>query len=250
MNSDSFYILLLCFVSGLTQCALAGCGIYMLLRHRTYRFQRVFAAVLLLHSIGFFNNFVVLAFSDLPCSEFLNSILVLFDYLIVGGYMMFGVSLVFPNRYKERQLLLLETPYIIAILLFALGRFRWVLPAVQIYTLATSLVLLVYLELSIQKHTKMLRDNVGNLECFDLRWSGYLIAVYFAVQLIWAFESVSQQTWFSTPSMENNLLFDTVYCFFIIGIALFVMQKLIRQKVFTLSTAESEETTENQEIVM
>ena len=248
MNSDSFHILLLCFVSGLTQCALAGCGIYMLMRHRTYRFQRVFGAVLILHSIGFFNNFVVLAFSDLPCSEFLNSLLVLFDYLIVGGYMMFGVSLVFPSRFKVRQLLLLETPYIIAMALFAIFHSPWVMPVVQIYTLATSTVLLVYLEFSIKKHTKMLRDNVGNLECFDLRWSGYLIAVYFAVQVIWAFESVSQQTWFSTPSMESNLLFDTVYCFFIIGIALFVMRKLIRQKVFTLSTTETKEETENQEI--
>ena len=248
MNSDSFLILLLCFVSGLTQCALAGCGIFMLMRHRTYRFQRVFGAVLILHSIGFFNNFVVLAFSDLPCSEFLNSLLVLFDYLIVGGYMMFGVSLVFPSRFKVRQLLLLETPYIIAMALFAIFHSPWILPVVQIYTLATSTVLLVYLELSIKKHTKMLRDNVGNLECFDLRWSGYLIAVYFAVQVIWAFESVSQQNWFSTPSMENNLLFDTVYCFFIIGIALFVMRKLIRQKVFTLSATETEEETENQEI--
>ena len=59
VNSDSFYILLLCFVSGFTQCVLMGCGIYMLKRHREYQFQRVFGAVVILHSVGFFNNFVV-----------------------------------------------------------------------------------------------------------------------------------------------------------------------------------------------
>ena len=248
MNSDSFHILLLCFVSGLTQCALTGCGIFMLMHHRTYQFQRVFAAVLILHSFGFYNNFVVLACRNLPYSEFLNSLLVLFDYLIVGGYMMFAVSLVFPNRYKTRQLLLLATPDLIAMLLFAFSRSRWVLPAVQIYTLVASIVFLVYLERSIKRHTKMLLDNVGDLECFDLRWSGYLIVVYFVVQLIWGLESVSQQTWFSTPSIESNLLFDTAYCLFTIGIGLFVMRKLIRQKVFVLSANESEEATENQEI--
>ncbi len=57
MNSDSVYIMLLCFVSGIAQCALMGCGIYMLKHHCNYQFQKVFAVTLLLHSIGFFNNF-------------------------------------------------------------------------------------------------------------------------------------------------------------------------------------------------
>ena len=248
MNSDSFYILLLCLVSGFTQCALMGCGIFMLLRHRTYQFQRVFATVLLLHSIGFFNNFVVLACRNQPYSEFLNSLLVLFDYVIVCGYMMFAVSLVFPNRYKMRQLLLMETPFSIAMLLFAITQNHIIMPIVQIYTLVASIALLVYLRFSIKKNTKMLLDNVGNLEYFDLRWSSYLLAVYFAVLLIWIIESFSQQTWFSTPSIDNNLLFDTLYCLFTIAIVVFAMKRLIRQKVFTLSTTETENVTENQEI--
>ena len=94
----------------------------------------------------------------------------------------------------------------------------------------------------------MLLDNVGNLECFDLRWTNYLLVVYFAVLMIWIVESFSQQTWFSTQSMNNNLLVDTVYCFFVIAVVLLVVMKLNRQKVFTLSTTEDENVTENQEI--
>ncbi len=240
MKSASFYMLLLCFVSGLTQCALTTCSVFMLRKHRSYQFQQVFAAVLLLHSMGFFNNFVVLACRHLPYSEFLNSLLVLFDYVIVGGYMMFVVSLVFPSHYKTRHLLLLETPYIIAMLLFALCGRPWVLAATQVYTLAVSTFLLVYLGISIKKHTAMLRDNVGNMEYFDLRWSGYLIAVYFVFQLFWAFESVSQQSWFSVPSAESNLIFDTAYCLLTIGIVAFVMRKLVRQKVFVLSPSDDD----------
>ena len=238
MNSDSFYILLLCYVSGLTQFALLGCSFFIFKYHRTYQFQRIFAAVLIMHSIGFFNNFVVLASMHLPYSEFLNSLLVLFDYVIVGGYMMFIVSLVFPNRYKIRQLLLLEVPYLIAMLLFAFNQNPLVLVIVQIFTLAVSLVMLVYLFYSIRKHTRMLRDNVGNLEYFDLRWSSILIVLYFAFQLLWAFESVSQQSWFSEPSAGSNLLFDTIYCFLCIGIVFYVMHKLISQQVFTLSPVD------------
>ncbi len=239
MNTDSFYILLLCFVSGMTQCTLTACGIFMHKHQRNYQFQRLFAAVVLLHGFGFLNNFLVLACRNQPYSDFLNTLLVLFDYVIVGGYMMFVVSLVFPNRYKTQQLLLLETPYLLAMLLFALLRNPLVLTVVQIYTLAISLAMLVYLFLSIRKHTRMLLDNVGNLEYFDLRWSNIMIALYFAFQLLWTIESQSQQTWFSEPSAGKNLVFDTVYCFICIGIVLYVMHKLIHQQVYTLSPTDA-----------
>jgi AraC-like DNA-binding protein len=206
---------------------------------RNYQFQRLFAAVVLLHGFGFLNNFLVLACRNQPYSDFLNTLLVLFDYVIVGGYMMFVVSLVFPNRYKTQQLLLLETPYLLAMLLFALLRNPLVLTVVQIYTLAISLAMLVYLFLSIRKHTRMLLDNVGNLEYFDLRWSNIMIALYFAFQLLWTIESQSQQTWFSEPSAGKNLVFDTVYCFICIGIVLYVMHKLIHQQVYTLSPTDA-----------
>ena len=213
----------------------------MLLKHRTYQFQRVFAAVLILHGIGFFNNFVVLACHDQPYSEFLNSLLVLFDYVIVGGYMMFGVSLVFPNRLKTQHLLLFELPYLVAMLLFAFTRATWILPAIQVYTLTVSLALLIYLTLSIRRHTKKLRDNVGNMEYFDLRWSTYLIVLFFVVQLVWGIESLSQQAWFSTSASERNLVFDSLYCLLIMIVMLFVMKKIIKQEVFVVSAEETEE---------
>ena len=238
MDTDLFYILLLCFVSGVTQCLLTSCGIYMLLKHRNYQFQRVFAVVLILHGFCFFNNFVVLACRNQSYSEFLNTLLVLYDYMIVGGYMMFAVSLVFPNRYRMRQLLLLVIPYLIAVLSFATSRSPMVLAVVQLYTLAVSVALLVYLVLSIRKQTRMLLDNVGDLEYFGLRWSNILIVLYFAFQLLWAIESLSQQSWFTEPSTGRNLLFDTLYCLVCIGIVLYVMHKLIHQQVFTLFPAD------------
>ena len=242
MDTNSFYILLLCFVSGMTQCLLTLGGIYMLLKHRNYQFQRIFAVVLILHGFGFFNNFVVLACSEQPYSEFLNTLLVLFDYVIVGGYMMFGVSLVFPNRIKSQRLLLFIIPYLGAMLLFAFTRVAWIMPVVQIYTFSVSLILLIYLNISIKRHTKMLRDNVGNMEFFDLRWSTKLIVLIFVVQLVWSIESLSQQSWFSSSTSELNLFFDTLYCILIIIVALFVMKKIIKQEVFVVSKEETEVT--------
>ena len=250
MNSEPFYILLLCFVSGVTQCLLTLCGVYMLMKYRTYQFQRVFAAVVILHGIGFFNNFVVLACNGQPYSEFLNTLLVLFDYLIVGGYMMFGVSLVFPDRIKTKYLLLFEVPYLVAMLLFAFTRATWIFPAVQIYTFTVSLALLIYLSLAIKRYTQMLRDNVGNMEYFDLRWSTLLIILFFVVQLLWGVESLSQQAWFSDTASERNLIFDTLYCFLIMIVMLFVMKKIIKQEVFVVSAEETEETETEEPVIV
>ena len=240
MNSDSFYILLLCFVSGFTQCMLMGCGINMLRHHSEYQFQRVFALVVILHSIGFFNNFVVLACRNLPFSEFLNSLLLLFDYVIVGGYMMFGVSLVFPDRFTKWQLLLIEVPFVAAMLLFGITQSPMIIMVVQVFTVIASLVLMVYLEYSIKRHTKMLLENLGNIEYFDLRWGAILIALYFGVALVWAFESVSQRDWFTAPVIGINLLFDTIYCLIIVAVVLFAVRKMVRQKVFVVTEDENE----------
>lgn len=240
MNSDIFYLLLLCFVSGLTQGALLCLSIYLIRQHRNYLFQRLFAAVLMMHSFGFFNNFVVSACQNLSCSSYLNTLLILYDYVIVGGYMMFAVSLVFPNRYKVRQLLLIELPFITAMAIFAVSGNPIIYPVTQIYTLIVSILLLIFLEYSIKKYTTLLQNNVGNMEYFDLRWSSILLIVLFALQLLWAFESFSQQTWFSAPSADKNLLFDTCYCFLTIAFATFVTRKIIQQQVFSISDEKDE----------
>ena len=248
MNGDVFYLLLLCLVSGFTQAVLLCLSIFMLRHHRTYLFQRLFAVVLIMHSFGFFNNFLVATSWNLPCSEYLNSLLIFYDYVIVGGYMMFAVSLIFPNRYNIWQLLLIELPFVAAMTLFAVTDNSLIYPIIQIFTLTTSTILLIYLEHSIKKNTEMLENNVGDLEYFDLRWSSILLIVLFAIQLLWAFESLSQKTWFSTSSTEQNLLFDTLYCILTIVFALFITRKIIQQKVFSLSAEEEKDeiTTESE----
>ena len=238
MYSDSFHLLLLCFVSGFTQCALVGCAAFIWRYHRNYQFQKLFAAVLLMHSFGFFNNFVVSACRNLPFSDFLNTLLIFYDYLIVGAYMMFAVSLVFPDRYPLRKLLLIELPYLATMLLYAVTGSPLIYPVIQVFTLVTSLVLMVVLLLSIQKHTAMLRDNVGNMEYFDLRWSAVLCILLFAIQVLWAFESVSQLTWFSAPEVSRNLLFDALYCIVTQVFVFFITYKIVKQEVFSVSQEE------------
>lgn len=246
VNGISFYILLLCFASGIASATLLLCGLFMFWKHRTYQFQKVFAVVVILHSVGFLNNFLILNCWDKPFSVFFNMLLLLFDYVIVGGYMAFSVSLIFPNRYKNWQLFLLVIPYIAAMILFAFTKHPSIYPIIQIYTVVVSLALMIYLGYSIRRHTQTIRENTANLEYFDLRWSAYLLLIYFAVQIVWAFESISQKNWFASSFSKYNLLFDTIYCFIMIFVVIFTMRKIIQQKVLTITEEEDKFSPENE----
>lgn len=234
MFGYSFYLLLLCFLSGFTQCALLGCAAFLFRHHRTYLFQKILATVLVMHSFGFFNNFLVASCQHLPFSEFLNTLLIFYDYIIVGGYMMFAVALVFPYKYTLYHLLVMEIPFVGALIFFAVTKSPLVFPATQLFTLTASLALTICLLVSIRKHTAMLRDNVGNMENFDLRWSAGLCILLFIIQVLWTFESVSQQTWFTSEQVNRNLLFDSLYCLVTLCFVLFVTWKIAQQKVFAI----------------
>ena len=232
MNTDIFYPLLLCFASGFTQCFLLVCCIRLFRRHSRYQFHRSFAVVLLMLSLGFLNNFIVSACYDSPVAAFINTLLILYDYVIVGAYMVFIVTLVFPSRYSALRLALFEVPYLIAMLLFAITRSSIIYPVVQIFTLTVSSVLLVWLGFSIKRYDRILRDNVGSVEYFDLRWAGILIVLLYVVQLIWAVESLSQLDWFTSSTANKNLLFDTLWCVITILYVMLIMHKITQQQVF------------------
>lgn len=238
MNTGYFYQLLLCLASGSTLCLLIGCAFFLFRRHRQYQFQRAFAVVLLLLSVGFFNNFLVLSCRNLDSAEFLNLLLILYDYVVVGGYMFFVVSLVFPDRYNAVKLSMFLVPYVIAIVFFAITHNPIIYNVVQIYTFVVSSVLLVWLELSIKKYNSMLRDNVANIEFFDLRWGSILVALLYVIQLVWAIESMSNKSWFSVPTADTNLLFDTLWCIITIAYVLFFLRKIVQQQVFVVPPQE------------
>lgn len=249
MSSAQFYPLLLCLASGFTMCLLVAVVIYLLRRNNTYQFQRAFAVVMLMLSVAFFNNFLVLAFGDEDTILFINMLLILYDYVVVGGYMIFVVTLVFPGRFSALRLSLLVVPYVLAIAMFAITQSPLVYPIVQIYTLAASSVLLVWLLYSIKRYNRMLLNNVGDIEFLNLRWAIVLIVLLYVVQLLWAVESLSNQSWFTVPTADSNLLFDTLWCFITIVYVLFILRKIVQQQVLVDEPSPSQTSSEKDSLL-
>ena len=239
MNADFIYPLILCFASGFTQCLLIVASIFLFRNHNKTQYQRSFAVVLIMLAIGFLNNLIMEVCSKVDYVEYLNTLLLLYDYIIVGGFMIFCVTLVFPDRYKPSQLFLIEVPYIIALVLYAVTHSHMVYNGVQIYTISISTVLLIWLNISIKKYDRMLLNDVGDIENYNLRWVSFLLVVLYIAQLIWAIESLSQERWFYNNVINKNLIFDTLWCFITIAYILLIFKKIIQQKVFVIPEQEN-----------
>ena len=86
----------------------------------------------------------------------------------------------------------------------------------------------------------MLLDNVGDIEHLNLNWAVVLIVLMYVVQLLWAVESLSNQSWFTVPTADSNLLFDTLWCFITIVYVLFILRKIVQQQVLVDEPAPSQ----------
>lgn len=236
-----FYELILCFVSGFTQCFLLGCAIYLFRYHHTFQFQRTFAIVVTLLAIGFINNPLSLLCSDLPRAQFYENILVLFDYVVSGFFFIFAVSLVYPDRFSKGQLLLFAAPFVLAVILYVLTESELFFNLVMVIFPLLSLPVTIIFGISIKRHTAMLRDNLGDLEHFDLRWSAIVIAVLFVVQLIWSIHSLFHYDWFGSSPTKGYILFNTFWCFLTMGYVWFVTHKIANLYVYELPTEPEEE---------
>ena len=58
-----------------------------------------------------------------------------------------------------------------------------------------------------------------------------LVIVMYMVQLFWAAESFSNQSWFTVPTANSNMLFDTLWCFITIAYVMFILRKIIQKQM-------------------
>ncbi len=245
MNLDFFYIILLCFASGFTLCLLGVYCIQLFRKHKKYQFQQNLAIAFALAAVGFFNYLIVFACLDQPFSKHVNTLMVMYDFFVVGGYMYFIVSVVFPNRFGRIYLLLFESPYLIAMVIYAVTRSTIIYPIEVVYTFVVSTYLLVWLLLSIRKHDKMLLDNLGDIEHFDLRWSALLVIFVYLVQLFYELECILLPGWDFQNISKSMLISDILWCGVTVFYTSLIYSKTTRQKNFSVQAQDKQDLDES-----
>lgn len=240
--TNDFYILLLCFTSGIAFGILLLCAFWVLKHSSLFRFQKIFIATLLFHALSFLNNFIIIAFNHLSVINYLNTLLISFDFCVAGCWFVFIVDLIYPNRYKEWQLGLILLPFIVFGTLFALTGNDIYYSINLIFTITLGVILYIVFEPAIKKHERILKNNVSNLEYFDLQWTAKILRILILICILWEIESISQKTWFDGGGSVNYFA-DSLWSVICIWTVVSFTKGVIRQKIFTF-----EPSTENNSI--
>ncbi len=102
--------------------------------------------------------------------NFISNLLILIDLLAIPV----GCSLIFELLHHGwttwRRIVVGSLPFMIGIIAYSLTRAEWIVPAMFIFVIAGSLVLVSYLIWAVRRHHRMLRDNFSYTEHINLRW--------------------------------------------------------------------------------
>lgn len=239
MNADIFFQLMLCFVSGITVSVFLLGSIFLFRYQNKHQYQRLFAIILVLLAISFSNNFVGLAFCQSNKPVYLNTLLVLFDYCVVGFYLVFCLTLVFPDKFNAWKLLLFESPFLLALILYAITGEQIIFVIDLIVTFIISTIYIFWIYYKIKKYYKKLLENASDTENYNLKWLSSIISILYIVQILWAIESISQEDWITAAYSNTNLIIDTIWCLISIVYVVYIIFKITHQKVFEFPSQDN-----------
>lgn len=246
--TNDFYILLLCFTSGITFGILLLCALLTLRYSSLFRFQKIFVATTFLHSLSFLNNFIIIAFDHLNTIDYLNTLLISYDFCVAGCWFIFILDLIYPNRYKQWQLATILLPFVLLGVLFALTGNDIYYSINLVFTIALGIILYIVFEFAIRKHEKILENNVSNLEYFDLQWTAKILRVLILLCVLWEIESFSQKTWFNGGGNVNYVV-DSLWNIICIWVVISFTKGVIKQKIFTFEPINENDSTTQSDIL-
>lgn len=97
-------------------------------------------------------------------------LLISLDFWLVGGYVMFCTELICPKRFPMWKLLIIPSSFVIYTLIFLFTGWQTIY-WLDIFTSVIMVsVFYIFLELTVKRYTRMLEENISDLENFDLSW--------------------------------------------------------------------------------
>lgn len=172
-------------------------------------------------------------------------LLISLDFWLVGGYVMFCTELICPGRFPMWKLLIIPSPFVIYTLIFPFTSWQTIY-RLDIFTSVIMVsVFYIFLELAVKRYTRMLEENISDLENFDLSWTVSVLRLMLIFAIFWVVESFVQKTYFVHKEAELNFIIDILYCIFCSLAVLLVTRKLISQKIYVPKAKTADLLSEN-----
>ena len=157
------------FVHGLVTMYFVMAGCSRIRRPGASRLERVCGIILLYWA---FLELKDLVFYTAPVfrENFISNILILVDMTAIPAGFCFVVELLNAGWCTVKRVLLYVSPYIVAIVLYAITGSMWLYHGVFIYTVIYGVSFLVYIYHSVKRYNQILNENYSNIEFLHVNW--------------------------------------------------------------------------------
>ena len=172
------------FVHGLVTMYFVMAGCYRIRRPGASRLERVCGIILLYWA---FLELKDLVFYTAPVfrENFISNILILVDMTAIPASFCFVIELLNAGWCTVKRVLLYISPYIVAIVLYAITGSMWLYHGVFIYTVIYGVSFLVYIYHSVKRYNRMLSENYSNIEFLHVNWLLEVVVMLVATFVAW-----------------------------------------------------------------
>ena len=179
LNERLFY-----FIHGLTTMYFVMGGLLRVRRKEASRLERICGYVLL---FWFVLEVKDLAFysADEFRNNYLSNLLILIDITAVPVGSYFIIELLRPGWFILRRGLLLVSPFLSTLALYAITGVAWIVDATFILALCYAICFICQFPRAIQRYNQELNNNYSNTDRIHIRWLKWVLVLFLLMSVSW-----------------------------------------------------------------
>ncbi len=138
-------------------------------------------------------------------NNYLSNLLILIDMTAVPAGCYFVIELLNSGWFTLRRGLWLASPFLLAVILYAVFAAEWLVDATFIFVWCYSIAFVIYMIYAVRRYNRLLAENYSNIEHVHVRWLKGVAAMLAICLAIWTF-SCYFSTWISDSVYQLTLL--------------------------------------------
>ena len=179
LNERLFY-----FIHGLTTMYFVMGGLLRVRRPEASRLERICGYVLLFWFVLEVKDLTFYSADEFR-NNYLSNLLILIDITAVPVGSYFIIELLRPGWFTLRRGLLLVSPFLSTLALYAITGVAWIVDATFILALCYAICFICQFPRAIQRYNQELNNNYSNTDRIHIRWLKWVLVLFMLCMAIW-----------------------------------------------------------------
>lgn len=203
LNERLFY-----FIHGLVTMYFLMGGLHRVLRKEASRLERICGYVLLYWFVLEVKDLAFYTVDEFR-ENYISNLLILIDITAVPVGSYFIIELLRPGWFTLRRALLLASPFLSTLTLYAITGAGWIVDATFILALCYAICFIGYFPHAIRRYNRMLNDNYSNTERIHIRWLKWALVLLLLCLAVWI-SSCYFTSWITDSIYQMTLMVQWV----------------------------------------